>query len=394
MIDIAHIEADNALARMSRDISRVYDSAIRGMLKKQERFMAGYDAEYPGMQKLVEKNIITEGEFIDWVREQAIKERWYGEMLNTLAIDAVNADQIAMNVINGYTPGIYANNYNWGTYTIEKGTGIDTMFTMYDRATVERLWREDPDLLPRAGLNVTKDLTWNRQKFNSAITQGILQGESMDDIQARLVRVMGMDENSAMRCARTATTSAENGGRIDSYKRAEAMGIDLKKEWIATLDSRTRHSHRQLDRVSIPLDDGFDNGCAFPGDPAGPIFETANCRCTLIADIADVDLGDARRFSRLAGVDYQTWRDMKGKPVTPAQQRKAKEDAPNRPMMRHSRKELSGMDRDALVEMARAIYVRRCMEEGIPKAEAERRFRLLIDAQTTPQLRQYVLRYQ
>ena len=41
---------------------------------------------------------------------------------------------------------------------------------------------------------------------------------------------------SAIRTARTATTAAQNAGRMDSYHAAEGMGIKLKKEWLATLD--------------------------------------------------------------------------------------------------------------------------------------------------------------
>ena len=52
---------------------------------------------------------------------------------------------------------------------------------------------------------------------------------------------------SAIRTARTATTAAQNAGRMDSYHATEGMGIKLKKEWLATLDGRTRHAHAMLD---------------------------------------------------------------------------------------------------------------------------------------------------
>ena len=51
---------------------------------------------------------------------------------------------------------------------------------------------------------------------------------------------------SAIRTARTATTAAQNAGRMDSYHAAKGMGIKLKKEWLATLDGRTRHAHAIL----------------------------------------------------------------------------------------------------------------------------------------------------
>lgn len=390
MNDIAHAEADAALESMEREISALYDKAVRDMLKKQQTFMDGYEKEYPKMKKLCDEGTLSKSDFIEWTREQAIKERWYGDMTTTLAVHAVNTDQMAASIINGYIPGIYASNFNWGTYTIEHGTGIDTMFTIYDKATVERLIRDNPDLIPSVGLNVTKDANWNRQKFTSAITQGILQGESIDGISARLQNVLKMDENTALRWARTATTAAENGGRADSYKRAEDMGINLKKMWLATLDGRTRDSHRHLDRVSVPLDEAFDNRCEYPGDPGGPIQEIANCRCTMIADMDDVDMSKAHRFSRLKSMSYEEWKEHEGKPVTPEKKQKAKEEAPKRDMRHYTQKELKEFTHDELIEMARAIFIRKNMEAGVPKEEAEHRFRALIGGQSDSYLRRYI----
>ena len=76
------------------------------------------------------------------------------------------------------------------------------------------------------------------------------------------------------------------------------MGIKLKKEWLATLDGRTRHSHAMLDGEQVDNDKKFSNGCMFPGDPNGPSWEVYNCRCTLIVAVDGVDTSDAQRRAR------------------------------------------------------------------------------------------------
>ena len=157
---------------------------------------------------------------------------------------------------------------------------VDTSFTLYDRQTVERLIRDDPDLLPKANVDVPKDKRWNRQKLNSAITQGVLQGDSIPHIADRLQSVTDMDRRAAIRNARTMTTSAENGGRQDSYTRAESMGIKMKKQWMATLDSTTRDSHAIADGQIVGTKDTFHlmhGELEYPGDPAGPPSEVYNC---------------------------------------------------------------------------------------------------------------------
>lgn len=69
------------------------------------------------------------------------------------------------------------------------------------------------------------------------------------------------------------------------------MGIKLKKEWLATLDGRTRHTHAMLDGQTAETDkpfhvDGYE--IMYPGDTSAPGYLVYNCRCTLIAALDDV----------------------------------------------------------------------------------------------------------
>ena len=66
------------------------------------------------------------------------------------------------------------------------------------------------------------------------------------------------------------------------------MGIEMQKEWMATLDSRTRHSHRRLDGETVEYDSEFSNGCRYPGDPKGKPAEVYNCRCTMVARVKGI----------------------------------------------------------------------------------------------------------
>ena len=278
---------------------------------------------------------LDKAEYERWRRTQVFQGNRYHQMADTLAADMTHTNQIAASVINGYLPEVYAVNHNYGTYEIEKGSRINTQYTMYDRQTVERLIRDNPDLLPRkAAVNVPKDQLWNKKHINSAITQGILQGESIDKISQRLAAtVTDMSHTSAIRNARTMTTSAQNGGRIDSYKRAESMGIKLKQQWMSTLDNRTRHEHIKLDGQIQPVGkpfvvDGYK--IYYPGDPSAEPFLVYNCRCTLIGVVTGVDykLSDvSQRDNKLGDMTYDEWKVSKqrqdeGEPPEPKKEPK------------------------------------------------------------------------
>ena len=55
-----------------------------------------------------------------------------------------------------------------------------------------------------------------------------------------------------------------------------------KKEWLATMDDRTRESHADLNGEVRELDKDFSNGLAYPGEPSGDPEEIINCRCTIL----------------------------------------------------------------------------------------------------------------
>ena len=75
----------------------------------------------------------------------------------------------------------------------------------------------------------------------------------------------------------------------------------MKREWLATLDNRTRHAHAVLDGQRVGVNepfkvDGYE--IMFPGDPTAKAYLVYNCRCTLIAAVDGVDTSDAQRRAR------------------------------------------------------------------------------------------------
>lgn len=315
--DYGHAQTSKMLSKMERRVNREYSQAAEEIQQKLEDYLQRYETKNKIKLEKLAKGEITQEEYSQWRTGQiAVGKRWE-EMRDTLAQDLTNTNQIAASIVNGYTPDVYALNHNFGTYEAETGALVDTSYTLYDRQTVERLIKENPALLPQAKVEIDKDLQWNRQKLTSAITQGILQGEGIDRIAKRLMNVTDMNRKQAIRNARTMTTSAENAGRADSYVRAKDMGIDMEQIWLATLDGRTRDSHRALDGEAISVGDKwhhptFSNGCRYPGDPQGRPEEVYNCRCTLIAKVkgAQFNVTDTglRNNYKLGDMTYQEWK--------------------------------------------------------------------------------------
>ncbi|MDE7398958.1 MAG: phage head morphogenesis protein [Oscillospiraceae bacterium] len=277
------------------------------------------------MLKQLHNGEITEAEYRKWYQNRVFAGKQWQARLNTLADDYTHANQLAMNAINGALPEVYANNFNYAAYLTEQQARADLSFQLVDRWTVERLVKENPQLLPAPRVDIPKDKRWNRQKIMSAVTQGIIQGESIQKIARRLKKVTDMNSASAIRNARTAVTGAECAGRYASYRAAKEKGIDLSVEWMATLDNRTRHTHAILDGQRKDVDEPFivdGVSILFPGDAGAKAIKANdkykvgsviyNCRCTIVARVKGYEHYHQTRWiengkeQRGAGIKYGT----------------------------------------------------------------------------------------
>lgn len=318
--DIGYDETEDILFEIKAELESIYGQAYNEVYERAVEFLAVFRAADELKKRQVEAGTLDIEEYKRWRRTQMLTGRNAYAMADVLATDLDNVNLIAASVINGYMPEVYAVNANWTEFTIEKALQVDTSFTLFDEATVERLVRNKPDLLPKANIDIPKDKRWNKELVNSAVTQGILQGETIDEIAVRLAEVTDMNKNSAVRNATTMATSAQNGGRMDTYKRAQDMGISVRKRWIATLDGHTRPTHRICDGEIRETGNPFSNGLEFPGDPNGKPSEVYNCRCRVVAvvdkqrtELSDRNTKELERWD----ITYEQWKEAKGQSKQP-----------------------------------------------------------------------------
>lgn len=283
MADKAHRLTDEKLEEMEKRLSAIYSRAGKEIQKTADEYFSKFAKQDEAKRKLLEQGKITEDEYKKWRKGKVMYGKRFTEMKEQCAKQLLNVNQTALAYVNGELPEVYALNYNALAGSVDGVGGYS--FTLVDADTVRNLAVTDTSLLPYKELDPTKDIPWNMKKINAETLQGILQGESMDKIAKRLRNVQEMNKTQAIRSARTIVTGAENKGRQDSYARAEADGIILQKEWLATNDGRTRHSHAVLDGAIVDQDKKFDNGLMYPGDPSGRPEEVYNCRCTLVAKV-------------------------------------------------------------------------------------------------------------
>ena len=318
MADYGHSATDRLIYVMQSRIDDIYGRTEEELEKKLNDYLARYKVKDRIKREMLKRGEITKEEYNYWRTGQiAIGKRWE-EMKSTIAQDLHNSNNLARSMVQGYMPEVYALNHNYGTFQVEKESLVDTSYTLYDRQTVERIMEKDQDLLPlpgprkKAEIAAGKDIKWQYRQLQSAMTKSILMGDSIPNIAKRLANELSVhNRNSAVRYARTAATSAQNAGRVDSYKRAEGMGIELEQEWLATLDGRTRYEHRMLDGQHVKVGESFrvdGHTIRFPGDPWALGYLIWNCRCTLVPRLKNLDQSNAPRNNKLGDMSYEDWK--------------------------------------------------------------------------------------
>lgn len=343
MADQGHKLTDEALEALEKRLYDEYEQAAKETQEKLDKYMKKFATKDAIWKKSVEAGIKTQEEYDKW-RLQAIAagDRWE-KMKDRIVADQLHVNQIAREIMDNEMPSIFELNANFALYQVEHDAQIDTSLTLYNREAVGQILRDDPDLLLPPGRMVSQQIQegkaqrWERQKVQSVMTQGILQGESIPNLASRLASaVADSDYKAAVRNARTMATNAQNAGRYDAYNRLTNNGVELTLEWAATLDNRTRHEHRLMHGQRRDVGEPFEvSGVkimypaqtgSFMGISNLPQETIWNCRCTLLAFVKGYEHDTITHSDKMGSMTFEEWLEAKPKPQNILSQEKTGEE--------------------------------------------------------------------
>lgn len=190
------------------------------------------------------------------------------------AIRKANVDAVKM--LNKEMVNVYQINYN--------GLG-DGVVPLLDKNTINGILNGEITPFKKLSIDNLKDASAIRSKLTTQLTNGILQGDSIDNIARRIRSIYESNLASSLRIARTETTRVEGLARFKVGEQAEKLGFEVYKRWVATDDERTRPWHVEADGQEVPLNEPFIVGgeeLMYPGDENGSAENVINCRCTMI----------------------------------------------------------------------------------------------------------------
>lgn len=297
--DKARKYTDEELAEMAKKLREIYSRAEKELTEKADRYFKRFKAEDAKKQQLVAEGKLSKQDYLEWRKRRIFVGRHWTNMKEQAALNLHNANQIAIDYLNGRLPDIYTTVYNTRANEITEvvpglagdgyGTAIPKIsFELVNPQTVKTLsLAGGKSFLPYKKLG-PDDIPWNMKRINSEVLQGILQGESMDKIAKRLVKVCNGNEVAAMRTARTLVNTVENQARHQVASDAKDMGCIEIHMWDSAHDGRVRPWHVDADSdygtedKALPVDEPFivmGEEMMYPGDLAGSPANIYNCRC-------------------------------------------------------------------------------------------------------------------
>ena len=333
MSDFGRKIADKKIKKVDRQLRAEFRQAEKELNEKLADFVARHQAAGQKKWQQLVNGEITPAEYHSWMRGQVFQQKqWEAKVRQCQEILHEHNVQAAK-IVHENKLDAFAESYNHSSYEMElelKGVPLPSVnmpvsFNLMNTEAVARLAKDRPHLLPEWKIDQPKDYKWNARKVNNAITQGIIQGESVDKIAKRLTQQLCTANEKKMRTfARTAVNGAMSAGKqVQMDDAVKRLKIEIVKEWIATLDSRTRDVHRQLDGQQVPHDEPFDSDLGdimFPGDPQAEPGNVFNCRCTMVKRYPKyMKTNDWRQQEIIDGQSYEEWK--KGKQITPVQQK-------------------------------------------------------------------------
>lgn len=193
------------------------------------------------------------------------------------AIEKLHSDEY--NTIQDYLNDTYTDSFVGAIYDMH-GQGVPVIVPIDHNAAIKAVMLDtklNKSLYDSLGVDINK----LKKTISQEISRGLASGMMYSEISRNIHLHASVPMKRAKTIVRTEVHRIHEASADDARHKAKSKGADVVKQWDATLDGKTRPSHRALDGQIREVDEPFEHGskkAMYPGrfgDPA----EDCNCRC-------------------------------------------------------------------------------------------------------------------
>ena len=294
------------------------------LLEHEEKMLKNLETAYSRALADIKKSIKVLKESISQLTEanadkslinSKIYQLEYQELLKTQINASLNLlAQKNINNITDFLKSLYSDSYLGNIFNLQKSYKISIYVPINVKQLVKAIMADTAGL--KFSERLYADIDSLKKHVIAEISRGIAQGNSYIAIAQNISKIVETSFNNAYRIARTEGGRVSTQAQLDNIKESINKGADLLKRWDATLDTKTRQTHLELDGQIIEYSEYFksSSGEVFAPHQFGKPNQDINCRCRLSSVPRwDLDKTKWTRKESIIGkiIPYKTYENWK-----------------------------------------------------------------------------------
>ena len=314
-VDRAADITNQRMLDLAERLKLIYSEAAETALAREKSAIEKLAAFDKQVEKLIEQGVDS-----DTIRRRQLSYRRAVEretgIVRNISAEIANTSETARRIIDGVRLNVYDINYRGALSGVDNQLGFGVDWTIYYRNQLRVIlsgeWQpfekvEAREIFVRSQMDISRGYVRERAfgrlgddriivtRLQNELAKSVILGESAQQIATRIKKVGEMSRRQAVTIARTEIMRVANQGRMLGFTQAyNDYGIEMQKQWIATLDNKTRDSHAHMHLERAELDEKFTNGLMQPGGD-GPPEEVINCRCIVVSVLKELRGSEAYR---------------------------------------------------------------------------------------------------
>lgn len=268
---------DNEEAVLKR-LRQVYNQQLKDVQQKAQALQD--EINRLGNMASAEDDADEKARLVSMQQAKVYQKQYQDALKKQISSILDNMQVEGFKTVSDYLQKCYEDGFLGAMYDIH-GQGIPLILPI-DQEAVVRAVQLDSKISQGLYSRLGEDVATLKKKIIAQVSRGIATGMSYQQMAQQLEAYTKIGYNNAARITRTEGHRIQVQAGMDACYKAKDKGADVVKQWDATLDGKTRKSHRKVDGEIRELDEKFSNGLRYPGDPAGGAAEVVHCRCALL----------------------------------------------------------------------------------------------------------------
>ena len=267
----AQLDAEKAILEK---LERQYKQSLNDIINKTKIIQADID--------MLQASGSSDDKTLSMVRSKVYQKQYQEALKKQIEgiLDKLHSDEFS--TIQAYLNGCYEDGYLGTLYDISsQGEGVP-IITSLDQNAIVKAVQLDSKISGGLYKSLGVDVAGLKRSIKAEISRGIASSLPYSDIARNITNVSNAPRSRAKTIVRTEGHRIQQQSAEDARQSAKDRGLDVVRVWDATLDGKTRSSHRSVDGEICELDGKFSNGLRYPGDPSGTAAEVVNCRCVAL----------------------------------------------------------------------------------------------------------------